>query len=744
MGARFCRLGVVLMLVVLGVVVATPAPASAVGSGSFLQMTSQAGDYIGQGQTWAYGPNDGQFSSLIQYGYVSDIEIKTSNPGEWWSLWFASPDHGRLVPGTYTGATSSFSLGQPGLDVSGTGRGCTAGGEFTVLDVAYDAAGKTAFLDATFSQTCQGSSAALTGEVRYVAPPMVDPAPSVNVRLTDSARTAGTLSIGLGAFSDPAGDAAGPWQVHVDWGDASSDDFAAATQGVLGARTHTYPVSAAVYNASVLVTNARGASAQTRFTVTESDAPRVGSFMSLTGQPGAGVLGNRSVSLADGATYSASIVYNSIVAINAVSGDSTESWSLWFGAPDRQRLVPGVYTNAVRAAFAGPGQPGLDISGNSSGCNQVSGSFDVLQALYGPDGTPVLFDATFSESCETSSPAFTGEIHYVAPTWVPPVIAVGDQTYTEADVNAGVYTVQLGTLGDTSPGAAGPYNLVVDWGDGTFNTEAVSLGPILPLGHHYASLGSYVVTVAATSPAGYRTAASFNLNLVNVAPAVSAVRYDGTSGPVQVGTTVALAADFVAPGFDETYVATFYWGDGSNSAGMVSAGSQPSAWTARARHAYTKAALYTVTVTVSNGSGSGSGTLQNVVVYNTASTLSGKGSIVSPAGACRLSAACSKSSTASFNVDARYFKGAPRVSFSFSATGFSLSTSQADWLVTSNETAVMQGRCTVNGLSGYTYRLTALAGATGSLRLQVWDASRVLVYDNNALTALKSGSISVM
>jgi hypothetical protein len=731
MRARFYRLGVVATLVLLGTVVAAPVSASSGGGGSSLQMTSQAGDYIGQGQTWAYDSSDGRFSSLIQYGYVSDIEIATSNPAEWWSLWFAAPDHGRLAPGPDMGATSIFSLGQPGLEVGGSGRGCTGAGQFTVLGITYDAAGKTAYLDATFSQTCQGSSAALTGEVRYVAPPVVDPAPNVNIRLADAAITAGRLRIGLGTFSDPAGDGAGPWQVHVDWGDASSDDFAAAAQGVLGARNHTYTVGSAVHTATVVVANSRGASAQTTFTVTESDSPRVGSFLSLTGQPGAGVVGNRSLSLTDGATYSASIPYNSIVAINALSADRTESWSLWFGAPDRQRLVPG------------PGQPGLDVTGNGSACNQVSGSFDVLQALYGPDGSPVLFDATFSESCETWNPPFVGEIRYVAPTWVAPVISAVDQTYTEADAAAGVYAVSLGTLGDSSPGASGAYNLVLGWGDGTFTTESVGLGPIPVLGHRYAGPGAYVVSVAATSPAGYRSQTSFNLNLINIAPAVSAVRYDGGSGPTQIGTKVALAADFVDPGLGETYTATFTWGDGSSSAGTVSAGSQVSKWTARASHAYSKPGLYAIAVTVSDGRGSGSGTLQNVVVYSTSSALSGKGSIVSPTGACLISTACSKSNVASFNVSGKYYKGAPRVSFLFSATGFSLSASQADWVVTSNGTAVMQGFCTLNKLSGYTYRLTARSGANGSLRLQVWNPSGALAYDNNALTALKSGSITV-
>jgi hypothetical protein len=150
-----------------------------------------------------------------------------------------------------------------------------------------------------------------------------------------------------------------------------------------------------------------------------------------------------------------------------------------------------------------------------------------------------------------------------------------------------------------------------------------------------------------------------------------------------------------------------------------------------------------VKATVSDGLGSGTATLQNVVVYSTASTVTGKGSVVSPAGSCRLSTACSKSGTATFNIDGRYYKGAPSASFSFSVTGFSLSASQADWLVTSNKTATIRGKCTVNGKTGYVYLLTAVDGTHDALRLQVWDAGGVLAYDNGGTTTIKSGSIVV-
>jgi hypothetical protein len=55
----------------------------------------------------------------------------------------------------------------------------------------------------------------------------------------------------------------------------------------------------------------------------------------------------------------------------------------------------------------------------------------------------------------------------------------------------------------------------------------------------------------------------------------------------------------------------------------------------------------------------------------------------------------------------------------------------------------MRGKCTVNGGSGYVYLLTAVDGTSDAMRLQVWNASGVLVYDNGGTTPIKSGSIVV-
>ena len=91
---------------------------------------------------------------------------------DWWTLDFAAPFGTPLSVGRYEGATRFpfQSASQPGLDVSGEGRGCnTLLGLFDVKQVAYTPGGGIDSFWATFEQHCEGQLPALTGEIRYNA-----------------------------------------------------------------------------------------------------------------------------------------------------------------------------------------------------------------------------------------------------------------------------------------------------------------------------------------------------------------------------------------------------------------------------------------------------------------------------------------------------------------------------------------------------------------------------------------------
>ena len=156
-----------------GPAMATVVPAT---SGS-LTMTSDAGDYIGQGQNWSYTVPQDSLGSQMLYNNGVEVVVNGAN-GDWWYLDFGAPFGARLAPGTYDNAARwpFQTADQPGLSIYGDGRGCnTLTGRFTVLDATYDTGGSLLSFHATFEQHCEGGTPALRGEVQLTSPPPVPP-----------------------------------------------------------------------------------------------------------------------------------------------------------------------------------------------------------------------------------------------------------------------------------------------------------------------------------------------------------------------------------------------------------------------------------------------------------------------------------------------------------------------------------------------------------------------------------------
>jgi hypothetical protein len=83
-------------------------------------------------------------------------------------------------------------------------------------------------------------------------------------------------------------------------------------------------------------------------------------------------------------------------------------------------LAPGGYADAERAPFASPGHPGLDVGFQNRGCNTLTGSFVITEALFSDaataaTGSPVdRFAATFEQHCEGGPAALFGTFSYRA------------------------------------------------------------------------------------------------------------------------------------------------------------------------------------------------------------------------------------------------------------------------------------------------------------------------------------------
>jgi hypothetical protein len=90
-----------------------------------------------------------------------------------------------------------------------------------------------------------------------------------------------------------------------------------------------------------------------------------------------------------------------------------EWWFLDFAAPNRRPLTVGTYDLATRFPFQNVNEAGLSFGGNGRGCNQLTGRFEVLEAVYDVSGSVQRFAANFEQHCEgPAAPALYGQIRY--------------------------------------------------------------------------------------------------------------------------------------------------------------------------------------------------------------------------------------------------------------------------------------------------------------------------------------------
>lgn len=120
--------------------------ASADAAETLLHFESQAGDFIGLGQTVTLTLNEVDF--LVQRNADNGVSFSITNLNRpmppqsiWWYADFAGPFDAALAIGPYEYATRfPFQIpGAPGLSFFGAGRGCnTLTGRFDVREAAYN------------------------------------------------------------------------------------------------------------------------------------------------------------------------------------------------------------------------------------------------------------------------------------------------------------------------------------------------------------------------------------------------------------------------------------------------------------------------------------------------------------------------------------------------------------------------------------------------------------------------------
>ena len=142
--------------------------------------------------------------------------------------------------------------------------------------------------------------------------------------------------------------------------------------------------------------------------------------------------------------------------------------------------------------------------------------------------------------------------------------------------------------------------------------------------------------------------------------------------------------------------------------------------------------------------GSGQSIFQFVVVFDpSGGFVTGGGWINSPAGACKLTAACvGATGKAKFGFVSKYKKGATtpigQTEFQFKAGNLNFHSSSYDWLVVAGAKAKYKGTGTINGGGNYGFLLSAIdakltpSTSVDKFRIKIVDkGTDNVVYDNN-------------
>jgi hypothetical protein len=109
-------------------------------------------------------------------------------------------------------------------------------------------------------------------------------------------------------------------------------------------------------------------------------------------------------------TFSATRNYDGGVSIYFDGG--LNWWNLDFASPMQTSFGVGDYEGATRFPFQSPTAPGLSVDGSGRGCNELTGRFVVLEAVFDAQGTVQRFAADFEQHCEGLPPALFGVVRY--------------------------------------------------------------------------------------------------------------------------------------------------------------------------------------------------------------------------------------------------------------------------------------------------------------------------------------------
>ena len=408
--------------VLIGVILPVPADASTVRVRGYVAMFSDADAFVGGGQPHVFRSGDAR---ILLTGDASLLSVSVSGgiDGGSFELEFAAPAGERLHPGLYSDVQNVVlrEPGEAGLNIHGDGRGCDRiGGRFDVKDIRTRSDGSVERLWLTFEQHCETLSPALFGEVKIGFadddPLLVTPRmlwwPDTNLGATASVVPITAFNVGRRAITLRSARVIGR---HVRDFPIRLDECSDRTLGP-GELCQVFirfrPLAPGPRVAALVV---RDSSARSHRTSLDGFGVGGKTGFAFDSDPG-DYIGQGQSRRYDSGSATITAVGSPTVVKGEIRGVDANRWSVTFAAPDGTSLAAGkTYDDALRYPF-NDAHPGMDISGQGRGCNDIEGTFTVTALRTTPEGSLEFVGVRFEQHCEGSVPALRGAFDFHVPT----------------------------------------------------------------------------------------------------------------------------------------------------------------------------------------------------------------------------------------------------------------------------------------------------------------------------------------
>jgi hypothetical protein len=396
---------------------------------------------------------------------------------------------------------------------------------------------------------------------------------------------------------------------------------------------------------------------------------------------------------------------------------------------------------SLRGDTLAAGAPLDAVNGTGSGSayvfsRSVDGSWnEEAKLLPTVGGVNYTFGSTLAIAGESLLVGERGPTRCLIPTQpcpLPPGSVYEFVVAPPADETPPVLTVP----GALTAEAQGPSGAAVSFSTSALDDVDGALAPsCVPASGSVFALGVTLVRCTATDAAGNAASADFTVTVADtVAPVIASIVT--TLVPVPVGTAVTASAQYSEAVGAQS--GTWSWGDGATSTATIA--NAAGGGQASGAHSYATPGVYTVTLELNDASGNSAGSsFEYVVVFDpVGGFVTGAGGIDSPAGAYAPDPAMTGRAQLGFQAKYAHGASAPtgNTQFRIRVADFDFESTRYDWLVIAGARARYKGTGTLNGVSGYSFMVTAtdgsLPGGGGSdrFRIKIWSAAEGVVYDN--------------